>query len=260
MFVLSNLDELINFSKHLADESEKLIKNYFRTSLNIESKEDKSPVTLADKEVELKIRDLINKKYPSHGILGEEFDSQNVDSEFLWVIDPIDGTRSFIAGHKDFGTLIALIHNGKPIIGIINCPMHNERWIGIIDKKTTMNDGVVKTSNTTSVNKSYFCTSGLYLENEHFKKSCDKIIKQTKYYRLGGDCYMYGMIASGLIDIVLEDTLKIHDYMALIPVIEGAGGIVTDKYGQPITINSDGSILATANKALHNQIIDIINN
>ena len=92
MFVLSNFDELINFSKHLADESEKLIKNYFRTSLNIESKEDKSPVTLADKEVELKIRDLINKKYPSHGILGEEFDSQNVDSEFLWVIDPIDGT------------------------------------------------------------------------------------------------------------------------------------------------------------------------
>ena len=85
-------------------------------------------------------------------------------------------------------------------------------------------------------------------------------MKQTKYYRLGGDCYMYGMIASGLIDIVLEDTLKVHDYMALIPVIEGAGGVVTDKYGQPITINSDGSILATANKALHNQIINIINN
>ncbi len=138
--------------------------------------------------------------------------------------------------------------------------MNNERRIGIIDKKTTMIDGMGKTSNTTSVNKSYLCTSSLYLENEHFKKSCDKIIKQTKYYRLGGDCYMYGMIASGLIDIVLEDTLKAHDYMALIPVIEGAGGIVTDKYGQPITINSDGSILATANKALHNQIINIINN
>ncbi len=258
--MLSNLDELINFSKHLADESEKIIKNYFRTSLNIESKEDKSPVTLADKEVELKIRELINKKYPSHGILGEEFDSQNIDSEFLWVIDPIDGTRSFIAGHKDFGTLIALIHNNQPIIGIINCPMHNERWVGIINEKTTMNDEIVKTSNTNLVNNSYFCTTGLYLENDHFKKSCDKIIKQTKYYRLGGDCYMYGMIASGLIDIVLEDTLKAHDYMALIPVIEGAGGIVTDKHGRPITINSDGSILATANKALHNQIIDIINN
>ena len=257
--MLSNLDELVNFSKHLADESEKLIKNYFRTSLNIESKEDKSPVTLADKEVELKIRDLINKKYPSHGILGEEFDSQNVDSEFLWVIDPIDGTRSFIAGHKDFGTLIALIHNNKPIIGIINCPMHNERWVGIINEKTTMNDEVVRTSNTTSVNKSYFCTSGLYLENEHFKKSCDKIIKQAKYYRLGGDCYMYGMIASGLIDIVLEDTLKTHDYMALINVIEGAGGVISDKFGNEITTNSQGSVVASANKELHSKLISLIN-
>ncbi len=256
----SNLKELVSFSNFLADESEKVIKKYFRTPLNIDSKEDKSPVTLADKEVELKIRELINKKYPSHGILGEEFDPQNIDSEFLWVIDPIDGTRSFIAGHKDFGTLIALVHKSKPIIGIINCPIHNERWIGIINEKTTMNDKAVKTSNTSSLNKSYFCTSGLYLENDHFKKSCDKIIKQAKYYRLGGDCYMYGMIASGLIEIVLEDTLKTHDYMALIPVIEGAGGIVTDKHGNSVTINSEGSILATANKTLHNQVIDIINN
>ena len=130
----------------------------------------------------------------------------------------------------------------------------------IINKKTTMNNEVVKTSNTTSVNKSYFCTSGLYLENEHFKKSCDKIINQAKYHRLGGDCYMYGMIASGLIEIVLEDTLKTHDYMALIPVIEGAGGVVSDKYGKRITLDSEGSIVASANKNLHKQVIDTINN
>ena len=98
------------------------------------------------------------------------------------------------------------------------------------------------------------------MEDDHFKKSCDKIINQTKYYRLGGDCYMYGMVASGLIDIVLEDTLKTHDYMALIPVIEGAGGVVTDKYGSPVNIKSDGSIVASANKILHKEIIDIINN
>ena len=138
--------------------------------------------------------------------------------------------------------------------------MHNERWLGITNKETIMNKEVVKTSNTTLINKSYFCTTGLYLENDHFKKSCDKILEYTRYYRLGGDCYMYAMVASGFIDIVFEDTLKTHDYMALIPVIEGAGGIVTDKHGNPLTINSDGSILATANKALHDQIIDIINN
>ena len=260
MIQISLEKEFTVFANLLADEAEKIIKKYFRTPLNIDSKEDKSPVTLADKEVELKIRELINQRYPSHGILGEEFDPKNIESEFLWVIDPIDGTRSFIAGHKDFGTLIALLHNNKPIIGIINCPMHNERWLGITNKNTIMNKEVVKTSNTTSINKSYFCTTGLYLENDHFKKSCDKILKYTRYYRLGGDCYMYAMVASGFIDIVFEDTLKTHDYMALIPVIEGAGGIVTDKYGKPLTINSDGSILATANKALHDQIIDIINN
>ena len=258
--MLSNLDELTDFSKHLADESEKIIKKYFRTSLNVDNKEDKTPVTIADKEVELKIREIIKNNYPEHGILGEEFDQTNIESEYIWVIDPIDGTRSFIAGHKDFGTLIALVYNNKPILGIINCPMHNERCVGIIIKETTMNNKVVKTSKTTVINESYFCTSGLYLEDDHFKKSCDKIINKSKYYRLGGDCYMYGMIASGLIEIVLEDTLKTHDYMALIPVIEGAGGVGTDKYGSPVTINSDGSIVASANKSLHNQIINIINN
>ena len=258
--MLSNLDEFSDFSIHLADESEKIIKKYFRTSLDVDSKEDQSPVTIADKEVELKIREIIKTHYPEHGILGEEFDQTNIESEYIWVIDPIDGTRSFIAGHKDFGTLIALVYNNKPIVGIINCPMHNERWVGIINKETTMNNKVVKTSKTTVINESYFCTSGLYLEDDHFKKSCDKIINKSKYYRLGGDCYMYGMIASGLIEIVLEDTLKTHDYMALIPVIEGAGGVVTDKYGSPVTINSDGSIVASANKSLHNQIINIINN
>jgi len=258
--VLSNIDEFSDFSIHLADESEKIIKKYFRTSIDVDSKEDQSPVTIADKEVELKIREIIKNHYPEHGILGEEFDQTNIESEYIWVIDPIDGTRSFIAGHKDFGTLIALVYNNKPIVGIINCPMHNERWVGIINKETTMNNKVVKTSKTTVINESYFCTSGLYLEDDHFKKSCDKIINKSKYYRLGGDCYMYGMIASGLIEIVLEDTLKTHDYMALIPVIEGAGGVVTDKYGSPVTINSDGSIVASANKSLHNQIINIINN
>ena len=116
--MISNLEELVSFSNHLADESEKIIKQYFRKSIKIESKEDESPVTIADKSVELKIRELIQNKYPNHGILGEEFEAKNIDSEYLWVIDPIDGTRSFIAGHKDFGTLIALLHNNIPIVDI----------------------------------------------------------------------------------------------------------------------------------------------
>ena len=255
----SDLEELIIFSNHLADESEKIIKEYFRKPFKIENKEDESPVTIADQKTELKIRELIKKKYPNHGILGEEFETRNADSEFLWVIDPIDGTRSFIAGHKDFGTLIALLHNNNPIIGLMNCPLHNERWIGIKDRKTTLNGKAVHTSKIEILEKSYVCTSGLYFDNNHLRNGFNQIIKQTRYHRFGGDCYMYGMLATGLIEIVIEDTLKTHDYMALIPIIEGAGGVITDKYGKEININSDGSIVVSANNKLHTKLIDIIN-
>ena len=255
-----NLGDLISFANFLADESEIIIKQYFRNPLKIDEKEDESPVTIADKKTELKIRELIEIKYPNHGILGEEFASSNIDSEYVWVIDPIDGTRSFIAGHKDFGTLIALLHNNKPVIGIINCPIHEERWLGIEGKKTTMNGIEVQTSKIKDLKKSYVCTSGLYFDNDHFRKGFDKIIQQTRYHRFGGDCYMYGMVASGYIEIVLEDTLKAHDYMALVPIIDGAGGKVSDKYGKNINIHSEGSVIASANDQLHKQLIDIINN
>jgi len=252
--------EYLSFSKMLADKSEKIIMEYFRKPLSTESKDDNSPVTIADKNTELKIRELIQNKYPEHGILGEEFEGTNINSEYIWVIDPIDGTRSFIAGHKDFGTLIALLHNNKPLIGIINCPAHKERWIGVRGEQTTMNGKKVQTSKIQTLNKSYVCTSGLYFDDDHFRRGFDKIIKQTKYHRFGGDCYMYGMVASGFIEIVIEDTLKVHDYMALVPIIEGAGGKITDKFGKSVNIYSEGSVVATANYQLHKQLIDIINN
>ena len=256
----SDIEEFIVFSNFLADESSKIIKEYFRKPLTINNKEDESPVTIADKNTESKIRELIEDKYPNHGILGEEFDTKNTNSEYTWVIDPIDGTRSFIAGYKDFGTLIALLHDQKPIIGIINCPIHDERWVGANGKNTTMNGKDVRTSNIKDINKSYLSSTGLYMfENSNFKKKFEKIIKETKYHRFGGDCYNYGMIASGYIDIVIENMLKVHDYMALIPVIEGAGGKITDKFGKVINIDSDGSVVVSANEKLHTQLIDIIN-
>ena len=257
--MLSNLNDLVSFAHHLADESEKVIDKYFRTNINVDRKEDESPVTIADKETELTIRKLIQNRYPSHGILGEEFEGIKSSSDFLWVIDPIDGTRSFIAGHKDFGTLIALLYKQEPISGIINCPLHNERWVGVKNTATKMNGKEIKTSNTESLDKSYLCTTGLYFDNEFFRSGYNKILKKTKYHRFGGDCYMYGMLASGLIEIVIEDILKVHDYMALIPVIEGAGGIISDKFGKPINIQSDGSVVASANSKIHKELIKIIN-
>ncbi len=254
-----NLNEFVDFANSLADSASKTSMEYFRKNIDIENKDDESPVTIADKETEYIVRDKIRSKYPNHGILGEEYENENLDSEFIWVIDPIDGTRSYIAGHKDFGNLISLIHNNQPMIGIINCPAHNERWLGIKNSKTTCNGSEVSTSGTSKIENAYLFTSGIYFDEPILRKGFETVKEKTKYFRLGGDCYMYGMLSSGLIDIVIEDTLKAHDYMALINVIEGAGGKITDKYGKPITLQSDGSLIASSSPNLHNEIIKIIN-
>ena len=253
------MDEFISFANILADESSKVVMKYFRQNIKIEKKDDDTPVTIADKKSELKIRELINNAYPSHGILAEEFDDTKLNSEYIWVIDPIDGTRSFIAGHKDFGTLIALLYKRKPILGIINCPAHNERWMGVKNRITTLNGKNTITSSKKTIKDCFTITTGLYFEDEKFRNGFENIIKKSKYYIFGGDCYMYGMLSSGLVDIVVEDTLKAHDYMALVPVIQGAGGIITDKYNNSITLDSDGSVVATANSLIHKQAINLIN-
>ena len=253
------LQEYLNFANQLADSATVSSMQYFRTFLDIDNKSDESPVTIADKNTELKIRSMIEKEYPNHGILGEEFDSINPDAEFIWVIDPIDGTRSYIAGHKDFGNLISLTQNKKPIIGIINCPAHNERWVGVKNQNSTLNHKTAKTSNVTKIEDAYLFTSGLYFDEPHLRNAVDKITDKARYFRYGGDCYMYGMIASGLIDIVIEDTLKVHDYMALVNIIEGAGGKITDKFGNEITTDSQGSVIASANEKLHSELISLIN-
>ena len=176
-------DEFVKFANFLADESSMIITKYFRTKINIENKEDSSPVTIADQNTELKIRELISSKYPSHGILGEEYEHINTKAEFVWVIDPIDGTRSFIAGHKDFGTLISLLHNNQPVLGIINCPAHNERWVGIKDYHTTCNDNKVNTSSIQKIEDSYLFTSGQFFYEPFLKKGFEKIKEQSKYFR-----------------------------------------------------------------------------
>ncbi|SVD89634.1 uncharacterized protein METZ01_LOCUS442488, partial [marine metagenome] len=131
-------------------------------------------------------------------------------------------------------------------------------WIGIKNQPTTLNGTITTTSTVQKVKDSYAFTSGLYFDDEKFKQGFDNIIKRAKYYRFGGDCYMYGMLASGLIDIVIEDTLKVYDYMALIPVIEGAGGVVSDNNNKAITLESDGSFVATSNPTLHKEVAELL--
>ena len=253
------LNDYLNFANKLADEAGFISMDYWRTSIDVDDKSHNNPVTIADRNAELKIRSMIEKKYPDHGILGEEFDSINPDAEFVWVIDPIDGTHIFIGGHKDFGNLISLTQNKKPIIGIINCPAHKERWVGVKNQNSTINNQPSKTSSVTSIEDAYFLTSGLYFNEPHLRNAVEKIKHKVRYYRYSGSCYMFGMVASGLIDFVIEDSLKVHDYMALVNVIEGAGGKITDKFGNEITRDSKGSCIASANEKLHTEIISLIN-
>tara|TARA_Y100000389_G_scaffold158294_1_gene159713 strand:- start:34724 stop:35524 length:801 start_codon:yes stop_codon:yes gene_type:complete len=256
--------EFIDFSHHLADVSGHIAKQYFRSDLEEVKKNDNSPVTKADKEIESKIRDEIIKKYPTHGIIGEEFDDVNKDADYKWVIDPIDGTISFAIGKPIFGTLIALTYQNKPVIGIINQPINNERWWGVTGGLSYFNDKIIKTKICQSISDAVFCTQSPFFFTGKIKEQIDKITSQTKYQHQGGaiycgDCYHFALLANGYVDIIIEHGLNNFDFLALVPIIESAGGIITDWNGKKLDINSDGRIIATSNKYIYDLIIKYIN-
>lgn len=254
---MSELNELKNFCKVLSDESGKIIKKYFRSGVNVETKKDESPVTVADKTAEEVMRILIEKEYPDHGILGEEFGEVNADAEYKWILDPIDGTKSFITGAVTFGTLIALTRNGKPILGVINQPILKEYLIGD-NEKAEMNGELVKVRECQSLDEATLLASdhltfGQFQSQETF----EKLIRKVKLYRMWGDCYGYFLVATGFADIMIDPIMSVWDSMALIPIINGAGGVITDYQGNdPVSGNST---VAANNKLLHDEVIAILN-
>lgn len=252
-----NLQSLSSFLQLLSKESSEIIKKYFRTSLTVESKSDYSPVTIADKLAEEKMRALIQKEFPSHGIIGEEFGSENSDAEYVWVLDPIDGTKSFISGALSFGTLVALLKNGKPIIGVINHPILNELLVG--DNQTCLLNG-----SKTQIRNCSKISDATLLTTEHFnigkyqnQKKFDELANKVKLYRNWGDCYGYYLLATGYADIMIDSIMSIWDSMALIPIINGAGGMITDYQGNDPII---GNSIVASNKSIHSEVIKILNN
>lgn len=252
-----NLQSLSSFLQLLSKESSEIIKKYFRTSLTVESKSDYSPVTIADKLAEEKMRALIQKEFPSHGIIGEEFGSENSDAEYVWVLDPIDGTKSFISGALSFGTLVALLKNGKPIIGVINHPILNELMVG--DNQTCLLNG-----SKTQIRNCSKISDATLLTTEHFnigkyqnQTKFDELANKVKLYRNWGDCYGYYLLATGYADIMIDSIMSIWDSMALIPIINGAGGMITDYQGNDPII---GNSIVASNKSIHLEVIKILNN
>jgi inositol-phosphate phosphatase/L-galactose 1-phosphate phosphatase/histidinol-phosphatase len=253
----SVLPEFIDFAHELADAAGNFIRPLFRTCFDIDSKSDESPVTIADRGAEQLMRDMIMARYPDHGIWGEEFGKHQADAKYCWVLDPVDGTMSFISGFPTFGILISLIRLEIPILGLIDQPINKERWLGV-NPTSFLNGTPIKTRPCTSLSKSLISTTSPYLFNDKDKAKFELIRKASKHVVYGYDCYAYAQLASGFIDAVIETGLKPHDYCALRPVIENAGGIITDWQGAPLTLTSSGHVVAAGDKALHAEILKLL--
>jgi len=252
----ANMESFVTLAHQLADAARLEIMGRFRTGIKADVKSDRSPVTEADRAAERVMRSLINDAFPDHGILGEEYGEENIGAEYVWVLDPIDGTNSFVTGKPLFGTLIALCQNSVPIVGIIDAPGVGERWAGAKGLPTTMNKGAVATRTCDDLDGAWlYATTPDMFENadEAAFKRLSGAAWRTVY---GGDCYAYGLLSSGHVDLVCEASLGTYDFCALAPVIEGAGGIITDWQGQPLTLATDGKVLAAGDASLHAKALE----
>ena len=244
------MEAFTHFAEKLADCAREIARAAFTQAREISQKADKSFVTETDRILESRLREMIEKQFPDHGIFGEEHGRTNVNASHQWVIDPIDGTSAFIAGIPTFTTLIALCIDGVPKLGIIDQPILRERWNSETLKPSTKHQAL-STFLIATTSTDYFTDA----EREKFER-VRKIASATIRH---GDAYLYGKLADGFIGVVADCGLKPYDFCAVVPVVQAAGGVITDWAGKPLTINSNGDVLACANADLHKQALRILN-
>ena len=250
--------ELFAFAESLADAAGDLVRPYFQRPIEVEAKAGDSPVTEADRAVETRIREMIAARYPGHGVIGEEFSDTNPDAEHVWVIDPIDGTRSFIIGVPLFTTLVALVRDGVPVLGVIDQPVISDRWVGGVGWPTTFNGDPTRCRTCDDIALAQLCTSSdAYFEGDDLAPF-ERLRAAVRWTHQGADAYGFGLVASGFIDLGVETTMGTHDYCALAPVIEAAGGVMTDWNGAPLTVESDGRVLAAGDQRIHAAALALI--
>jgi inositol-phosphate phosphatase/L-galactose 1-phosphate phosphatase/histidinol-phosphatase len=249
------LGALTAFALDLADIAGPIVRRHFRAGGAITIKADGSPVTEADRAVEQAMRDAIRSAYPGHGILGEEFSDTAPDADWVWVLDPIDGTRSFITGKPVFATLIGLARYGKPVLGIIDQAITGERWLGVTGAVTTLNDAPARVRPCEGLGQAALYTAGPEWFQGPDRKAFERLHHEVLITQYSADAYAFGLLASGHVDLAVECGLKPYDYWALIPVIQGAGGIITDWAGDPLTLKSSGNVLAAGDHQVHRRAI-----
>ncbi|MAY20499.1 MAG: histidinol-phosphatase [Erythrobacteraceae bacterium] len=249
-------------ANRLADAAGAAIRPLFRGTWEQERKADRSPVTEADRAAEAAMRAILESERPDDGIIGEEYGKSREGAGRQWVLDPVDGTISFMAGRPIFGTLIALMQDGWPVLGIIDQPIAGERWAGRIGEGTTFNGKPVRTRSCKSLDEAVLATSSPHYFDSASAEAYMQLAQTvggnerqgTIVY--GGDCYNYGLLAGGHLDIVCEQGLEIYDYAALVPVVEGAGGTVSDWQGNPLDADSDGTIIALGDPARLDDVLE----
>ncbi|WP_306258119.1 histidinol-phosphatase [Pararhizobium sp. IMCC21322] len=272
----STQDGVPQIIREMADVAAAETLPHFRQPLEVENKLENAsegdsgafdPVTIADKNAEAALRRLINQRFPDHGILGEEYGAENIQAEFVWVLDPIDGTRLFVSGLPLWGTLIALCHNGEPILGAMIQPVLGEIFVGagghawLADMKSKAAPKVLATRQHKTLGQATLFTTDPALLIGTERTRYDQLEQKCQLYRYGADCYGYAMVASGFADLDVEAGLQIYDIAALIPIIEAAGGKVTTWQGNPVRgleKQERLQVLATANEALHAQALAIL--
>lgn len=225
----------------------------FRSPLAVERKLDQSPVTEADRAAEQAMRAVLAAHFPDHGLLGEEWGHERPSARFCWVLDPIDGTRAFITGRPLFGTLIALLDAGRPVLGLIDQPVTSERWVGLAREPTRFRGpfgGRAGCRPCVSLAEAEFSCTMPEMICASEKAGFSRLSAACGRATWGGDCYAYGLLALGGIDVIAESSLKLWDWAALVPIVEGAGGRMTDWAGRPLGPESTGQVLAVGDPRL----------
>jgi histidinol phosphatase-like enzyme (inositol monophosphatase family) len=249
--------ELLELGLSLVEASGAVLRRHFRAGLRGDIKGDGSPVTVADRETERAIRAILERRRPQDGIIGEEEGVTNRDAEFVWVIDPIDGTKPFMIGRPTFVTLVALLRGGRPILGIIDQPIIGERWIGIAGERPAFNGRPVSTRPCADL-KSAVLYSGSVEFGEAGRNRFFKLAARASVTTLGGDAFAYGLLAAGFVDICVDWQMQLYDVMALVPIVEGAGGAITMWNGKPIGFDLDGTVIAAGDRRAHAQAVAVL--
>jgi inositol-phosphate phosphatase / L-galactose 1-phosphate phosphatase / histidinol-phosphatase len=250
----------ILLANRLTDAAGDAIRPFFRSGFTHEAKPDASPVTEADRAAEAAIRRILDAECPRDGIIGEEYGEKAGTSGRTWIIDPIDGTVSFMAGRPIFGSLVALLEENWPVLGVIDQCINKERWVGATGYSTTLNGVAVKSRSCRSLSDATLATSGPQYFSQHDGDHFMALAAKTAHKRMlfGGDCYNYALLASGHIDIVVEAGLKLHDFAALVPVIMGSGGIMSDWSGDPLHAGSNGHVIAVGDPARLEDVLEAL--